>query len=575
MKIIFTSLLLTTWLLSSCQTQGQPSDFKKMEWLIGTWKGQVNGHPFYENWTKTSETTFENINFSICNGDSVVGGRSKIEVRNNKIAYTSDNLIWELKDLTDNQVIFENSRLGQTFTFTKKENGDWNANLKYPSSRIEYTLSKTKSIKELFSVPFHPIDAKYSGYLEYNGKKLFTSINFINQNGNQAATASTPDNLQLNQPFNSICVDPPFVKLTIQDGTKILELNTKIENGVLTGKMTGEIPATIHLEKKSGLKDSPKNYKIESVAIINGNTKLPGNLYIPKSSKPTGAIVMVCGSGKHIKEEYNGWADLFASKGVAVLIYDKRNVIDFPNLNIRQKSSDIVLPGELESDVQTAFELLKTRKEINPKKIGLLGFSQGAVVVPVVAANNPEIAFIVAVSGNTTTDKTFIIDQALNKLKARNISSDNIAKAEELLNLLFQYVKDRKNGAELQKQLDNAYRAGYGQNALPRYLPNDDEIKYLSTWNSFEHDPTKYWSKLSIPCYVVYGEKDVLIPVEKSVTILKDIFSGKQSLLTLKVYAGADHFIKSMPDRNNFDFPKFSSGYIEDLTNWVIQCTKQ
>ena len=225
--------------------------------------------------------------------------------------------------------------------------------------------------------------------------------------------------------------------------------------------------------------------------------------------------------------------------------------------------------------LQRAIELLKNRNEINPNKIGLLGFSQGAVVVPVVAANNPDIAFVIAVSGNTTTDKTFIIDQSLNKLKARNISNDFIAKTEELMNLLFQYVKDRKNGTDLQKQLDNAYEAGYGQHALPRYLPNEDEIKYLSTWNSFEHDPAKYWNKLSIPCYVVFGDKDIYIPVEKSVVILKDIFSGKQSLLTLKVYAGADHFIKTMPNRNNFDFPKFSSGYIEDLTNWVIQRTKQ
>ena len=348
-------LLLTTWLLSSCQTPDKISDFKKMEWLIGTWKGQVDGHPFYENWTKTSETTLENINFSICNGDTVVEGRSKIEVRNNKIAYTSNNLIWELKDLTDNQVVFENSRFGETFTFTKKENGEWNAHLKYPNSKVEYTLSRTKSISELLSAPFHPIEGNYAGYIEYNGKKLFTSINFTNQNGKQGATASTPDNLQLNQPFNSTCVNPPFIKLTLQDGTKMLELNAKIENDVLTGKLSGEIPATIHLEKKTGLRESPKNYKIEPVSIINGDIILPANLYIPKSSVPTGAIIMVCGTGKHIKEEYNGWADLFASKGIAVLIYDKRNVTDFPNLNIRQRSSDIVLPGELESDVATCY----------------------------------------------------------------------------------------------------------------------------------------------------------------------------------------------------------------------------
>jgi dienelactone hydrolase len=574
MKSIFIPLVLMTWLLSNCQTPDKIQDFKKMDWLTGTWQGQVDGQPFYESWTKTNETTLANINFSICNGDTVVGGRSKIEVRNNRIAYTSNQLIWELKDLTANRVVFENNRFGETFTFTKKENGEWNAHLKYPNSQVEYNLSKTRSIPELLASTFHPIEGNYDGYIEFNGKRLFTSINFTNQNGRQGATTTTPANLQLNQPFNSVCINPPFVKLTLQDGTRILELNAKIENDLLTGRLSGEIPATIYLEKKMDIKESPKNYKIQPVSIVNGDIVLPASLYIPASSKPMGAVIIVSGTGKHIKEEYNGWADHFASKGIAVLTYDKRNVTDFPNLDVRQRSTDLVLPGELESDLQSAIELLKTRNEINPAKIGLLGFSQGAVIVPVVAAQNPDIAFIVAISGNTTTDKVFIIDQSLNKLRARNVDEDIIIKTEDIWNLLFQYVKDRKNGNALQKKLNDAYAAGYGQYALPRYLPNQDEIKYLSTWNSFEHDPARYWSKLSIPCYVVYGDMDKFIPVEKSVAILNNIFSGKQSQLTLKVYAGADHFIKTIPNRNNFDFPKFSSDYVEHLTNWIIQRTK-
>jgi hypothetical protein len=42
MKIIFLSILSATWFLSACQTPVSPSDFKKMEWLIGTWKSEAN-----------------------------------------------------------------------------------------------------------------------------------------------------------------------------------------------------------------------------------------------------------------------------------------------------------------------------------------------------------------------------------------------------------------------------------------------------------------------------------------------------------------------------------------------------
>ncbi len=418
------------------------------------------------------------------------------------------------------------------------------------------------------------LEGTYAGYVEFNGKKLFTSINFTTQDGRQMATVSTPENLQLNQPFQSVDFNPPNVRLALQDGPQILELNGVIEKDALNGSLTGDIPATFSFRKVNDYKEPVKNYKIERLTIVNEETRLPAYLYIPNSSKPTGAVIMISGTGRHIKEEYNGWADLMASKGVAVLIYDKRNVSDFPNLNIRQRITDIVLPGALENDAQSAIDLLKKRSDINPNKIGLLGFSQGAVIVPVVAASNPDIAFVVAISGNTTTDKFFYIHQALNRLRERNIDERSIAKAEQIMNSLFQYVKDRKNGADLQRQLDEAHASGYGRSVLPRNVPNEDEIKHISTWNSFEHDPAEYWSKLKMPCYVVYGDLDRLIPVEKSVIILKDIFSGKQSLLTLKVYAGANHFIKTTPDRNNFDFPKFSSGYIEDLTNWIVEKAK-
>ena len=308
--------------------------------------------------------------------------------------------------------------------------------------------------------------------------------------------------------------------------------------------------------------------------IKNGEINLPAELYLPISAKETGAVIMVCGTGQHIKEEYNGWADLLASKGVAVLTYTKRNVTTFPNLNIRQASSDIVLPGQLESDIESAIIFLKSRKEIDSNKIGLFGFSQGAVLVPIVASKNKDVAFLIAVSGNVTTDKEFIINQSLNKLRPRNVDEAAIIETREIWNELFKYAKDKQNGSSLQKKLDKAYEKGFGRYSLPMQVPNDDEIKYLSTWNSFEHDPSKYWSKLTIPAYLVYGENDIFIPVMQSVDILKTLYKDKPNLLTLKVYPQADHFIKKSIDRNNFDFPKYADNYIIDLTEWIVQQSK-
>ena len=39
-------------------------------------------------------------------------------------------------------------------------------------------------------------------------------------------------------------------------------------------------------------------------------------------------------------------------------------------------------------------DFLKTRKEIDPKQIGLIGHSEGGLVAPMVAAQNGDVAFM-------------------------------------------------------------------------------------------------------------------------------------------------------------------------------------
>ncbi|HZI54686.1 MAG TPA: alpha/beta fold hydrolase [Chitinophagaceae bacterium] len=540
-----------------------------MEWLVGTWQGFADGQPFYEHWEKVNDKEYNNINFSLCTGDTVIDSRSKIEIKNKKIVYSSGQNIWELKEIDDAKMIFENDQNKETFTFSKTAGGEWNAVLKSPQATLNYTLRRTAPIGELLNTKAEFLEGRYRGDLEFNNKKLSTSIHFFVENDRQKATASTPANLQLDQPFNSVCYNPPFVKLTLQDGTRILQLNAKLEGDKITGKLAGEIPATLALSKQEKPIAVPETYIVEKVKIKNGDMVLDGNLFLPKGIGPFGALIMIAGSGNHIKEEYNGWADLLASKGVAVLIYDKRNVTNTSNLTIRQRTSDVVLPGQLEGDILAAVSLLKSRKDI--RSIGLFGFSQGAVLAPIVAANNNDISFLVAVSGNVTTDKEFIINQSLTRLRQRNFSEAQISRANNIMERLFDYVKTKKDGGEIQRQIDKAYEEGFGQYTLPRYLPNDDEIRYLSTWNSFEHDPAEFYGKINIPVYAVFGADDWVIPVERSIQILNETYSRKQHLLTLKVYTGSDHFIKNMPPRDDFDFPKFAPNYINHLAEWIVE----
>jgi len=538
-----------------------------MEWLIGNWQGEADGMPFYESWTKTNDMQFSNLNYSICSGEVVENERGKIEARDGEIFYGDNH---KLTSVSETEVVFENAQRGERFTFQVANDGTWLAKLQYPRTSVEYTLRRIPPVSELTKLKPKPLDGRYSGYLEFQGKRLKTALDFEMQDGKQVAFVSTPDNLQLRMPVQSVCHNPPFISFVISEANQTLTLNGKIERDVIDGKIASrEFPARLVLSKTPNYQPPKPNYRIEKISLVNGNVKLDANLYLPNSKELATAVVMVAGTGQRRKEEYNGWADKLASQGFAVLTYDKRNVTNFPNLNIRNPPTDIGNINDLAADATQAFRLLEKREEVNPRKIGFIGFSQGAVVIPMVAANNPAVAFVVAISGNTTTDREFIINQALNRLRARRADEATLKKAENLMNKLFVYAKTKNGGEELQKELDAAHNEGWGRFTVPRQLPNDDELKYLMTWNSFEHNPADFWANVKVPTLLVFGERDDLIQVERSAEIINRVYAGKSNLLTVKIYPNANHFIKTMPNPQSFEWSRFANGYLEDLSGWL------
>jgi dienelactone hydrolase len=55
--------------------------------------------------------------------------------------------------------------------------------------------------------------------------------------------------------------------------------------------------------------------------------------------------------------------------------------------------------ADFASDADAGVAYLKTRPEVDPHKIGLVGHSEGGVEAPMSAAHNPDVAFVVMMAG--------------------------------------------------------------------------------------------------------------------------------------------------------------------------------
>ena len=107
--------------------------------------------------------------------------------------------------------------------------------------------------------------------------------------------------------------------------------------------------------------------------------QLAGTLNVPLGRGPFPAVVWVHGAGESARLPYDGapLVQALVDSGIAVLSYDKRGV---------GESVGECCPGDygqfnlLAADVDGAVAALRSRPEIDPSRIGLLGASQAGWV---------------------------------------------------------------------------------------------------------------------------------------------------------------------------------------------------
>jgi pimeloyl-ACP methyl ester carboxylesterase len=130
----------------------------------------------------------------------------------------------------------------------------------------------------------------------------------------------------------------------------------------------------------------------------NGDVTLAGSLLLPESKRAKhAAVVFTHGGGAARREFVWGLGYVLAARGMAVLIYDKRGVGESKG-NWGEASFE-----DLADDATAGAKFLQTHAEIDPKRIGFWGLSQGGWIAPLAASRFPDAAFSVAISGGGLT----------------------------------------------------------------------------------------------------------------------------------------------------------------------------
>ncbi len=159
----------------------------------------------------------------------------------------------------------------------------------------------------------------------------------------------------------------------------------------------------------------PDAFHERELTLISGRWELPATLTMPNTKLTVPAVVLIQGSGPQDQDEsigpnkpFKDLADGLASQNIAVLRYVKRT----KQYGADAKSdAPFTVKDEVTDDAIAAVALLAKMPEVNKKQIYILGHSLGGMLVPRIAASDPQVAGIIIMAGSARPLEKVVVEQ--------------------------------------------------------------------------------------------------------------------------------------------------------------------
>lgn len=302
----------------------------------------------------------------------------------------------------------------------------------------------------------------------------------------------------------------------------------------------------------------PYPYREEAVAFSSGgqSIRMAGTLTLPEGKGPFPAVVLMSGSGPQDRDEavmghkpFLVLADHLTRAGIAVLRYDDRGV--------GRSGGSFATATHLDfaADGRAAFEYLKTRVEIDPARIGLLGHSEGSVHAPIAAAEAKDVAFIVSLAGVGVPMQQLMERQAIDLAAAAGVTyaPSKLERAVDsaIYERLRTHPDDPETPAFLREKMKEAF-AAMSPETKKVFDLNEDTYEsrvqlVLTPWfkKLALYDPAPVWAQIRCPVLAINGEKDTQVAADENLAGLRRALeaAGNRGVTTRK-FPGLNHLFQ-------------------------------
>ena len=437
------------------------------------------------------------------------------------------------------------------------------------------------------------VEGVWQGALEANGLRLRFQLHVTHDDQKQLVAAlDSPDMGISGLPAVKVSQKLTVFHFEIPVVQGVYEGNLNAAKNAITGTWTqGGITHNLNFKRSDQLVElvrpqnpkKPYPYREEEVTFANPKAQisLAGTLTLPAGPGPFPAAILIAGSGPHDRDEnvaghrpFLVLADHLTRKGIAVLRYDKRGIGKSTG-NYDQATTE-----DFAGDVAAALEFLKTRKEINVRKIGLIGHSEGGLIAPMIATRSSDVAWLVLLAAPGLKGEQIMLLQSELILKVAGFDDDRIAKARDFNLQSYALARKEKDPEALETKLTELVDSTGMSTTLPPTALKPQARMMTSAWFRFflDYDPIPALKKTQCPVLALNGDKDLQIASKENLAeIHKALQEGANKDFQTHELAGLNHLFQHAPTGSPTEYggiqETFAPEALTFVSDWILKHT--
>jgi uncharacterized protein len=263
--------------------------------------------------------------------------------------------------------------------------------------------------------------------------------------------------------------------------------------------------------------DAPYTAEDVTIPTPRGYT-LAGTLTRPRGARgPVPVVVTISGSGPQERDArsstvpgyapFREFADTLGRRGIAVLRYDDRGV----GASGGARSAASATSADLADDVASVVAYLRTRNDVDARRIALAGHSEGGIIAPMVAARDSGVAAVILIAAPAERGRDIAMKQIRIMLDAES-------------------------------RLTPAQR-----DSIIATVPGiqNESARTADPWSRFwlTYDPSPTLRSVKQPVLILQGATDSQVPVNQAAMLERALKEAGNSSVTVKVFPDVNHLM--------------------------------